>query len=69
MPTVSCASLFCGSCHIRHSNGPVVVVLWIQVGMLGAEMGRLRDDPEFWRLQAEDAKKNPSRRSHVNTSA
>jgi predicted DNA-binding WGR domain protein len=25
--------------------------------MLGAEMGRLRDDPEFWRLQAEDAKK------------
>jgi hypothetical protein len=27
------------------------------LGMLGAEMGRLRDDPEFWRLQAEDAKK------------
>jgi hypothetical protein len=36
--------------HFRGFVGSVV-------GTLGAKMGILRDDPEFWRSQAEDAKK------------
>jgi hypothetical protein len=29
----------------------------VRLGIVGAKMGGLRDDPEFWRVQAKDAKK------------
>jgi hypothetical protein len=49
-------SLFCLLQHICHSNGPIFLGFcrYDSPRNVGAKMGR--DDPEFWRVQAEDAK-------------
>jgi predicted DNA-binding WGR domain protein len=48
---------FCALLSIRHSNGPIFLGFcrYYYFGIRGAKMGR--ENPEFWRLQAEDAKK------------
>jgi hypothetical protein len=50
-------SLFCLLQYICHSNGPIFLGFYRYDSPrnVGAKMGR--DDPEFWRVQAEDAKK------------